>query len=70
MARKRKSQESDPGAQRAAAAAKSRARKTLAVTEDTIRQRAYEIYLARDCRDGCAERDWLEAQSELTQASR
>jgi hypothetical protein len=35
-------------------------------TEDEIRLRAYEIYLAREGREGDALRDWLEAEAELT----
>lgn len=30
-----------------------------------IEQRAYELYEARDCRDGHALDDWLEAEREL-----
>lgn len=38
-------------------------------TEDEIRLRAYEIYLARASREGDALGDWLEAEAELTAPS-
>lgn len=34
--------------------------------EDRIRQRAYEIYLQREGRDGSALDDWLQAETEIT----
>ena len=34
-------------------------------TEDQIRQRAYEIYLARNRQPGDAYADWMRAKSEL-----
>lgn len=39
-------------------------------TEDEIRKRAYEIYLARDGRPGSEIEDWLKAEAELRQARR
>lgn len=30
-----------------------------------IAARAYELYLERGCREGCAEQDWLDAEREL-----
>jgi hypothetical protein len=30
-----------------------------------IATRAYELYLQRGCREGCAEEDWLEAEREI-----
>ncbi|MGO9061863.1 MAG: DUF2934 domain-containing protein [Candidatus Binataceae bacterium] len=36
-------------------------------TEDDIRKRAYEIYLARDGGPGSELDDWLRAEAELTQ---
>lgn len=33
--------------------------------EEQIRQRAYEIYLARGCEDGHDREDWIEADREL-----
>ena len=33
--------------------------------EETIRARAYEIYLSKGCRDGCDIEDWLEAEREI-----
>lgn len=39
-------------------------------TEEEIRQRAYEIYLARDERPGNEIEDWLNAEAELRQAHR
>jgi len=41
---------------------------TLTTTEQ-IRQRAYEIYLARGCEDGHDVSDWIEAERELTGSS-
>jgi hypothetical protein len=35
------------------------------VSEDAIRHRAYEIYVRRGMKDGRAEEDWLEAETEL-----
>ncbi len=35
------------------------------VTEEHIRQRAYEIYLERDGTPGSALEDWLQAEREL-----
>lgn len=34
-------------------------------TEDQIRQRAYEIYLARGAAPGSADADWRQAEQEL-----
>ena len=30
-----------------------------------IATRAYELYIQRGCREGCAEEDWLEAEREI-----
>lgn len=30
-----------------------------------ITARAYELYLERGCREGCAEEDWLDAEREI-----
>ena len=38
--------------------------------EARIRQRAYELYLARDRGDGHDLEDWLQAEDEITQESR
>ena len=38
-------------------------------TEDQIRQRAHEIYLARGAAEGQALEDWLAAEAELRQKS-
>ena len=35
------------------------------VTEYDIARRAYELYLARGCEDGCDVDDWLQAEREL-----
>lgn len=35
------------------------------LSEDAIRERAYEIYERRGRQDGRAEEDWFEAESEL-----
>ena len=37
-------------------------------TEDDIRQRAYEIYCARNCSFGSELDDWLKAETELKEA--
>jgi hypothetical protein len=37
----------------------------LTVTEDRIRARAYELWEAEGCPDGCADRHWEEASREL-----
>ena len=34
-------------------------------TEDQIRQRAYEIYVARGAVAGCPDADWRQAEQEL-----
>jgi hypothetical protein len=39
-------------------------------TEEEIRKRAYEIYLARGSRPGSALQDWLAAEAELKQGRR
>ena len=36
-----------------------------AITEEQIRQRAYELYLERGGEDGHAEEDWLRAEAEI-----
>ena len=47
-----------------AAAATSSATFTPELTE-RIRARAYELWIARGCRDGSAEQDWIEAEAEI-----
>lgn len=37
-----------------------------AVSEQTIRERAYALYEQRGSEDGHAEEDWLQAESELS----
>jgi hypothetical protein len=37
----------------------------LLATEEQIRRRAYELYLARGGKPGDALRDWLQAENEL-----
>jgi hypothetical protein len=37
--------------------------------EDSIRQRAYEIYEQRGAQDGHAEEDWFQAQSQIADLS-
>lgn len=34
-------------------------------TREEIERRAYELYLARGCRGGHADEDWLQAEREL-----
>jgi len=48
----------------------SQARRGYEPTEEEIRRRAYEIYLARDDRLGNEIEDWLHAEAELRQARR
>jgi FKBP-type peptidyl-prolyl cis-trans isomerase (trigger factor) len=38
-------------------------------TEEQIRQRAYEIYLARGCEDGQDVSDWIQAEQQLSEAN-
>ena len=38
--------------------------------EETIRQRAFEIYQERGMTDGLAVEDWLQAESELSDVAR
>ena len=33
--------------------------------DERIRERAYDLYLLRGCREGCAEQDWLDAELEV-----
>ena len=43
------------------------ARKCSFPTDEEIRAKAYEIYLARGCKPGHADDDWLQAEYELIQ---
>jgi len=38
----------------------------ISITEEHIRERAYEIYIERGGADGRAADDWLQAEIELT----
>jgi hypothetical protein len=38
---------------------------SLSVSEQCVRERAYEIYRQRGCKGGHAEGDWLTAEAEL-----
>jgi hypothetical protein len=38
----------------------------MSITEEHIRERAYEIYIERGGADGRAREDWLQAEIELT----
>ena len=38
---------------------------TVTVSEFEIRQRAYEIYVARGCQDGYDWDDWIQAETEI-----
>jgi hypothetical protein len=35
------------------------------ITEADIAQRAYQLWEARGCPDGCPEEDWFQAENEL-----
>jgi Protein of unknown function (DUF2934) len=52
-------------AARASVKLKKQAAKPIPI-EQRIRQRAYEIYLQRDGREGTALDDWLQAETEIT----
>ncbi|MBV9643081.1 MAG: DUF2934 domain-containing protein, partial [Verrucomicrobia bacterium] len=43
-------------------------RSATAPTQEQIARRAYEIYLARGESPGDAQRDWLEAEKELSES--
>jgi hypothetical protein len=43
--------------------------KSTLPTREQISQRAYEIYLARECEDGHDLSDWLEAERELSESN-
>lgn len=47
-----------------------RAKSTTPVTDDQIRQRAYEIFLARNGGPGDASSDWAQAERELHQKTK
>ena len=47
-----------------AAAATSSATSNTELTEK-IRARAYELWIERGCRDGSAEQDWIQAETEI-----
>jgi hypothetical protein len=49
---------------------KSQIRKPFDPTEEEIRKRAYEIYLARGARPGNPLQDWLRAEAELRHGRR
>lgn len=34
-------------------------------TQERIAKRAYELYLERGCREGCALEDWVDAEREI-----
>ncbi len=38
----------------------------LMITQADIAERAYELYVARGCQNGCDMDDWLQAERELT----
>lgn len=40
--------------------------KSMVPSEDQIRERAYEIYLARGCEDGHDLEDWVEAERQFS----
>jgi hypothetical protein len=44
---------------------KNKTRRVEIATDEQIRRRAYEIYLARDGQDGSELDDWLRAEAEL-----
>ena len=38
--------------------------------QERIAKRAYELYLERGCREGCAVEDWVDAEREILTVSR
>jgi hypothetical protein len=48
----------------------ARQRTNVGPTEQEVRERAYEIYLARGCQDGQDISDWLTAERELEETYR
>lgn len=42
---------------------------TPRVPEDRIRERAYRLWEAEGCPDGCADRHWQQAEAELFQGT-
>jgi len=48
----------------------TRAAAAVLPSEEEIRQRAYEIFLARGGRPGSPDQDWLQAERELNGADR
>jgi hypothetical protein len=40
------------------------------ISEQSIRERAYEIYVQRGCKGGHAEGDWLTAEAELKELTK
>lgn len=47
----------------------SETKSPVAPTEEQIRERAYEIYLARGCEAGHDTSDWLAAERELVEST-
>jgi hypothetical protein len=43
--------------------------RTPRIEEDRIRERAYGLWQAEGCPDGCADRHWQQAETELLQAA-
>ncbi len=56
-----------PRARRTAAQRSTSSAAAVLPTEEEIRLRAYEIFLARGCQPGQAIQDWLQAERELTE---
>ena len=48
-----------------AAAAPTNGHSSVVITEEVIRQRAYELYESRGRQDGAHETDWFTAEAEL-----
>ena len=57
-----------PRARKATARRSTSSAAAVLPTEEEIRLRAYEIFLARGCQPGQAIQDWLQAERELTEA--
>jgi len=47
-----------------------RAENRIDIRPEAVARRAYEIYEARGCADGCDVDDWLQAERELQDAAR
>lgn len=48
---------------------RSKGSKDSRIQDDRIRERAYHAWEAEGCPDGCADRHWLQAETELRQSA-